>query len=71
MSENQITDKDVLLLTIKKRKVRFKAGSELSSPVNIAVVNTEITEAEDEESKSFEIFISIHNSTKSSKADAG
>ncbi len=70
MLENEIVNNDELLLTIKRKVKKFKPGAELSDQVR-KIVNAEITETEDEESKTFEIFISVTDGSKLTKADAG
>ncbi|MGL4632371.1 MAG: hypothetical protein ACRCVT_14310 [Leadbetterella sp.] len=70
MLENEIVNNDELLLTIKRKVKKFKAGSELADQVR-KIVNAEITETEDEESKTFELFISVTDGSKLTKADAG
>lgn len=70
MGENQIINNDELLLTIKRKVKKFKAGRELSDKSR-TIVHAEITETLDEESKAIEIFISLTDGSKSTKADAG
>jgi hypothetical protein len=60
MQTSEARDNKVLLLTIKHKKLtKFNARSELPEKTR-TMIHTEITETEDEDSKAFDIFITIN-----------
>lgn len=64
MNNQEIQASDLVVKATIKRKPRFKAGSDLTSTVNVKKLDVEIDDISTEDAEEYIVTVQLHNSTQ-------